>query len=135
MKLINLILLICCILPAQVLSTTFAHESLREIHLEEPGFLKKFGLVSSSEKEFDDQRRAYVVVKFDAFKEPSSDDFLIELLLLDSDGRVMLAIENPFPEGQSKSRYVISPGCSLLVSIANNLKSDTTYHKVIFSSP
>lgn len=120
-------------LTSQVFSTTFADKPEKKIISESPEFLREVGLEVESEIVANGSERK-MLVTFKSSQVSGFNENGIEVLLLGADGQLLLAVENPFTNSMHESRYIVSFGNSLMVSVVKNIQENSTYHKVIFEN-
>ncbi len=105
----------------------------RQVQIKGTDFLKSIGVVAIESK-VGDKGEPDLEVSFTSSEIPKYTDIFVELLLLDSENQILLAVEAPFVNAEHSVSYVVPHGYFLVVSIAMPVSEKTEYYKVTFGS-
>lgn len=113
-------------------ATVFAGgDSPPQIQVKGADFLKSIGVVATTTR-LNHAEESDLKVSFTSSEAENYEDIFVELLLLDTEGTILVSVETPFVNGDHTVSYIVPRGYSLVVSIAMPVSEATEYYKVSF---
>ena len=113
-----------------------------KVQVRDKEFLKTIGIIATTKEVNEvnqvtgEKYEAGLWVSLTSFRAPDYEDIYLELLLVDANTKLVLAIENPFVDGENLVSYTVYSGYSLVVTVAMQVSKGAKieYYRVVFSN-